>query len=108
MKLLRLALLAVVITPAQADVVRFEQLSADRPAFQGRSFGDHGTVEKITARATVAIDPSDPRNAIIADLAAAPRNAQGRVEATADVVILKPARPNGGMLLDIPNRGRKL
>ena len=108
MKLLRLALLAVVITPAQADVVRFEQLSADRPAFQGRAFGDHGTVEKITARATVAIDPSDPRNAIIADLAAAPRNAQGRVEATADVVILKPARPNGVMLLDIPNRGRKL
>jgi hypothetical protein len=29
-------------------------------------------------------------------------------EAVADVVVLRPARPNGLMLLDIPNRGRKL
>ncbi len=108
MKIWTVTLPMLMIAPAQAEVIRFEQISADRPAFQGRTFGDRGTAEKITARATISVDPSDPRNAIIADIALAPRNAQGRVEATADVVILKPARPNGVMLLDIPNRGRKL
>lgn len=96
------------LAPAQAEVTRFEQISAEQPAFQARTFGDRGPAEKITAQVTIAVDPSDPRNAIIADIALAPRNAEGRVEATADVVILRPARPNGVMLLDIPNRGRKL
>src|SRR5919112_824995 len=56
-------------------------------------------------------EPADPRNAAIADIAAAPRNAQGRVEAVADVTILRPADPargNGTLLLEVPNRGRKL
>src|SRR5215207_11550459 len=91
----------MIAVPAQAEVTRFETVSVDRPALQGRSFGDRGTAEKITARATIAVDPADPHNAIIADISLAPRNAQGRVEARADVVILKPARPNGLMLLDI-------
>ena len=82
-----------------------------QPAFAGRSFGDVGPYERITARATIALDPSDDRNAVITDLAQAPRNPDGKVEATADVVILRPADPargNGTLLLDVPNRGRKL
>ncbi len=79
-----------------------------KPALQGRSFGERGQAEKITGRATIALDPTDPHNAIIADLALAPRNAEGRVEATADVVLLRPERPNGLLLVEIPNRGRKL
>ncbi len=95
---------------AQAQVVRFEVLQS-APAFEGRSFGNVGPYVRITARATIAIDPADPRNAVIADISQAPRNAQGRVEATADVVLLRPADPqrgNGTLLLDVPNRGRKL
>jgi hypothetical protein len=97
-------------TPAAAQVTRFE-VTEDIPAFQGRSFGEVGQYRRITARATIALDPADPRNAVIADIAEAPRNAQGRVEATADVVILRPAdlaRASGTLLLDVPNRGRKL
>lgn len=48
---------------------------------------------------------------MIADIDKAPRNAQGRVEATADVVLLRPADPlrgNGTLLVDVPNRGTKL
>ncbi len=56
----------------------------------------------------LALDPADPRNAVIADLSAAPRNAEGRVEAVTDVVILRPARPNGTLLFEVVNRGRKL
>jgi hypothetical protein len=105
------ALLASAITlPASAEVTRFE-ITEDVPAFEGRSFGAVGQYRRITARATIALDPSDPRNAVIADIALAPRNAEGRVEAVADVVILRPADPargNGTLLLDVPNRGRKL
>ena len=94
----------------RGEVIGFDILERT-PAFSGRSFGDVGPYERITARATIALDPADDRNAIIADLALAPRNPQGRVEAVADVVILRPADPthgNGTLLLDVPNRGRKL
>jgi hypothetical protein len=96
--------------PAAAQVTRFEVLSS-APAFEGRSFGEVGPYVKITARATIAVDPTDPRNAVIADIERAPRNEQGRVLVTADVVLLRPAdatRANGTLLVDVPNRGRKL
>jgi hypothetical protein len=93
---------------AAAEVVRFEVLSRESPALGGRSFGERGQAEKITARATLALDPANPRNAVIVDLDRAPRNAEGRVEAVTDVVILRPARPNGTLLFEVLNRGRKL
>jgi hypothetical protein len=94
---------------AQAEVVRFDVLSTVNPALEGRTFGAHGAVEKITGRATIAVDPADPRNAVIADIGLAPRNAHGRVEAVADVQILRPlGGGNGTILVEAPNRGRKL
>ena len=111
-KLMMAAIAANCLVPTAlwAEVVRFDIVERV-PAFAGRSFGDVGTYERITARATIALDPADDRNAIITDLALAPRTADGKVEATADVVILRPADPahgNGTLLLDVPNRGRKL
>ena len=95
--------------PASAEVTQFSVIATDRPALDGRSFGTYGTAEKITARATIAVDPNDPHDAVIADVGLAPRNAQGRVEATAEVVILRPTGGgNGTLLLELPNRGRKL
>jgi hypothetical protein len=94
----------------RAEIVRLD-ITERVPAFAGRSFGNVGTYERITARATFALNPADDRNAVITDLALAPRNADGKVEATADVVILRPSDPthaNGTLLLDVPNRGRKL
>ncbi len=101
---------ALAASPALSQVTRFE-VTEDILAFGGRSFGEAGQYRRITGRATIALDPADPRNAVIADIAEAPRNADGRVEAVADVVILRPADParaNGTLLLDVPNRGRKL
>ena len=95
---------------AQSEVIRFD-VSERVPAFEGRSFGAVGPYVRITGKATVALDPRDPKNAVIADIDKAPRNAQGRVQAVADVVILQPADPGKGnqtLLLDVPNRGRKL
>jgi hypothetical protein len=106
------AIAAVCLSPAalQAEVIRFDIVERVT-AFGGRSFGDVGPYERITARATIALDPADDRNAVITDLAQAPRNPDGKVEATTDVVVLRPADPargNGTLLLDVPNRGRKL
>lgn len=95
---------------AHAEVVRFEVLQST-PAYGGRSFGAVGPYVKVTARATIALDPADPRNAVVVDIDKAPRNAAGRVEATADVVVLRPADPargNGTLLVDVPNRGRQI
>ena len=75
-----LCFLGSLVLPATAEVVRFEVLQSVS-AFEGRSFGTAGPYLKITARATLAIDPADPRNAVIADIERAPRNAAGRVEA---------------------------
>ncbi|TWO65025.1 hypothetical protein FN976_27440 [Caenimonas sedimenti] len=94
---------------AQAEVVRFEVLESV-PVFEGRSFGAVGPYVRVTGRATIALDPADRRNAVIADIDKAPRNAAGKVEATTDVVLLRPADPargNGTLFVDVPNRGRK-
>src|SRR5919107_843931 len=97
MRTIALALgLGVLVSPATAEVVRFELTTPPRPALGGASFGSTGPYEEIRGSATIALDPADPRNAVIADLDRAPRNAQGRVEAVADVIILRPADPGRG------------
>ncbi|MGG5886129.1 alpha/beta hydrolase domain-containing protein [Falsiroseomonas sp. HC035] len=99
------------VVPSAAEVSRFEITGAAEPAFNGQSFGEAGRYERIAARATLSLDPADPRNAVIVDLDRAPRNAQGRVEAVTEVVILRPAEPmrgNGTMIVEVPNRGREL
>ncbi|MCK1391326.1 alpha/beta hydrolase domain-containing protein [Bradyrhizobium sp. 1] len=106
--LIAIACLCPAASPA--EIIRFDILARE-PAFAGRDFGNVGPYERITARATFALNPADDRNAVITDLALAPRNADGKVEATADVVILRPTDPahgNGTLLLEVPNRGRKL
>ncbi|MEI6159628.1 MAG: alpha/beta hydrolase domain-containing protein, partial [Roseococcus sp.] len=103
-------MLALAATPAAAQVARFE-MEAPMPTYGGASFGTTGAYELLRGRATIALDPADPRNAVIADIALAPRNAEGRVEAVTDVLILRPtdpARGNGTLLVEPPNRGRQI
>ena len=95
---------------AEAEVVRFEVLAVESPTFEGREFGSVGRYEKIVARAFLEVDPTDQHNAGVVDLKLAPRNAAGRVEFVADVVILKPidlAMGNGRIFYGVVNRGRK-
>jgi hypothetical protein len=87
---------------ARAELVRVEvKTRADMGA---------SGYEKIVGTAYFAVDPKDPRNAIIVDLDKAPVNAQGRVEFSADLYILRPkdpARGNNAVLVDVLNRGGK-
>jgi hypothetical protein len=108
---LAMAGLTTLALPATAQVSRFEVTGPPQVILDGHEFGSAGRYERITARAAIALDPIDARNAIIADIATAPKNAEGRVEAVADVTIVRPVdqnRANGTMLLEVPNRGRKL
>ena len=66
------------VGPTRAEVTRFELQGAATAAFGGQEFGPAGRYERIVAKATIALDPADARNAIIADLALAPRNARAR------------------------------
>src|SRR5665213_3364560 len=62
--------------------------------------------EQITAKVHFAVDPKDPRSAVIADIDKAPKGADGRVEFTADMLALRPKTGgNGVALVDVVNRG---
>ena len=77
----------------------------------GHAFGAAGAYEKIVGVLRFGVDPTHPVNQAITDLALAPRNAAGLVECAADVYLLRPVDPSRGnrrLLLDIPNRGRKV
>lgn len=77
----------------------------------GRPFGAAGPYEKLAGTLRFAVDPDHPAHAVICDLGRAPRNAAGRVEFAADFYLLRPVeagRGNGSLLLDVPNRGRKV
>ncbi len=66
--------------------------------------------ERITAKAHFAVDPRLPANQIIRDIGMAPRNADGLVEFSADLEVLKPRDPsigNGTILYEVSNRGGK-
>jgi hypothetical protein len=112
-RLMAAVLMAAALTPgdAAARVAKFEVLSVEAPTFDGRSFGAVGAYERIVARATVAVLPTDRHNSGIVDLDLAPKNASQYVEAVAEVVILRPldaAKGNGRILYDVVNRGHKL
>ena len=104
---------AIIMAPAPvvAELVRFEIVEVESPYFTGRSFGTAGQYEMITAKATFAIDPDHQLNAVITDIDIAPRNQNGRVEAIADVAILRPidvTKANGRLFYEVLNRGDKI
>jgi Alpha/beta hydrolase domain len=91
--------LLLVAQVAAAEVIRIDV----------RSRGDYGTHERVIARVHYAVDPMLPVNQPIADLAAAPRNANGKVEFAGDLLLFLPKRADtarGTVFLEIVNRGR--
>jgi len=69
-----------------------------------------GGDDQIAGKIYFAVDPKLAPNRIIADIDMAPRNAEGKVEFSADLYMLRPhdaAKRNGTALVEIPNRGNK-
>jgi len=95
--------------PAEARITRLE-INTVEPAFDGQAFGATGAYERLLGKAYGEVNPSDLRNAIIQDIALAPRNGRGMVEYTTDVEILRPAdrqKGNGILFVNVVNRGNK-
>jgi len=64
--------------------------------------------ERIAGKVHVALDPNNTSNRAIVDLERAPRNAQGLVEFSADLLMVRPKDPakrNGTLLMEVSNRG---
>ena len=74
---------------AFAEVTRVE-IQKREDVLSGKSFGSAGPYEKLIGRVYFAVDPSNPHNQIIADIDKAPRNADGKVEFTADLLTMWP------------------
>jgi hypothetical protein len=100
--------LALSGAPVEAKIVKIQVTKVESPTFADTSFGKTGSYEKIVGRAYGEVDPKDPRNAVIVDIANAPRNARGMVEYDTDFAILKPvnlANGNHRLWFEINNRG---
>lgn len=85
------------------------EIDTRRVYADGRSFGDFGPLEVVEGWAGYSVDPGDPRNAGIVDLGNAPRDRTGRVPFRGDFTIIAPRDgPVDKLLIDVPNRGRRL
>ena len=86
-------------------------ISSTESFASGASYGTVGAYEKLTGTIKGEVNPKDPKNAIIQDLALAPVNANGMVEYSSDFVMLVPkdrSKSNGILRYDAPNRGNIL
>src|SRR5882762_5797539 len=100
--LLGLALLSPVVARPAAAVV-------SRLTIESREDVPRG-YEKLIGVVDFALDPANAANAAIVDLARAPRDASGRVTASANFMVLRPKsmpRERSVALLEVSNRGGK-
>jgi hypothetical protein len=93
------------VPSARAQVTRVEILSRE-PARQPTASAV--PYEILRGRVHGEVDPADPHNRVIQDLARAPRNARGRVEYVATFALAAPvdrAKASGVLLYRVVNRG---
>jgi len=101
---------SLAVPDAQARITGIDVTQTESPTFGGFSWPGVGQYEKIVGVARGEVNPLDPKNAVIADITLAPRNARGNVEYAFDFYILKPVDLKKGahkMMYEPPNRGRK-
>lgn len=84
------------------------EITERTPFAEGVIFGRVGAYERIRGRARIAIDPATPDHKQITDLDKAPRDAEGLVHLSTDLLILKPVSADAGnrrIFFDWGNRG---
>ena len=94
--------------------ITIDAATSEKVTFGGTTFGPNGAVgtyEKVRGRALGRLDPNDPKNQVITDIALATRNpVTGMVEYSLDFFILKPSDLSKGahkVFYEAPNRGGK-
>ncbi len=112
------------ISDTEADFARFSigrdrsfvalisfEITSRKDFAGGAEFGDVGSYEQIDGIAHYAVDPDHERNQHIVDLEHCPRDEQGRVHFSGDLMLLVPKNPGQAdrkLFLELPNRGRRL
>jgi hypothetical protein len=99
---------AAIVAPAEARITSIEITSVQSPTFDGASLGATGQYEKLVGRVHGEVDPADPLNSLITDIALAPKNARGMVEYSSNIMIIRPIdreKGNHKLLFEINNRG---
>lgn len=94
-------------TAAEARITRLV-VTGDAPAYGGRSFGEIGAYRHLSGTAYGEVDPADPHNAIITDLAEAQKLPNGKVGYAMPFYIVAPIDPTKGnrtLWFDVVNRG---
>lgn len=104
LKLATATILLTVIAPVFAEVTRVEITERETLSDAASDF----SYEAVYGVLHFTLDPSDPANAAITDIAYAPVNGEGLVEFSADFKMLVPpdSIANGGLLYNVNNRGR--
>ncbi len=95
--------------PGTAEVVRVV-IEHREDVLGGREWGKYGAYEKLVGRIYFAFDPANAANRGIVDLRYAPVDAEGKVEAWAEFMVLQPKDPakrRGVAWLEVSNRGGK-
>src|SRR5882672_1219973 len=108
--LLAVTLLSSVVAPPAAAVVNRVTVESREDVLGGRVFGAAGAYEKLAGVVEFSLDPKHAANTAIVDLARAPRDASGRVTASANFMVLRPKavpRDRAVALLEVSNRGGK-
>ncbi|MEB2363347.1 MAG: hypothetical protein HUU41_00140 [Bryobacteraceae bacterium] len=101
--------LSVCVPLLNGAVARVELVSKT-PVLNGKPFGRTGPYQCLSGRIYFTADPGLSANRRITDIDYAPRNKAGLVEYSADFYALvpeDPAKGNGTLLYEVPNRGRK-
>jgi hypothetical protein len=96
---------------ASARITRLVIDQRATPGFEGAQYGAVGAYELLSGHVDGELDPKDPLNAIITDIALAPRNAHGMVEYSATFALAKPVdmtKASGVLLYQVPNRGNPM
>lgn len=104
----QLLLLVGLVIPLQARVVRVE-ITSRSDVLNGQSFGAAGAYERLTGRVYFSVAVANAHNRGIVDLGNAINLKNGELEFSSDFIVVRPrdpARRNGSLLLEIPNRGR--
>jgi hypothetical protein len=95
------------VVPSLARVTRVE-IASRADVLDGKSFGESGPYERITGRIYFSVAITNAHNRPIVDLANSVNLQNGEVEFSADFVAVRPKDPakgNGTLLLENPNRG---
>ena len=86
------------------------EMRSRAPFADGREFGSVGAYERFDGVFTFATAPEHGANALITDLALAPRGQDGLVTFEGDFTLITPtdqARGCGELIVDVVNRGRR-